>query len=47
MSNTPSHDDPWRRLAAELGLDVGPEPEQVTPEPRPEERPPSGPESAE
>ena len=28
MSDTPAHDDHWRRLAAELGLDVGPEPEQ-------------------
>src|SRR5687767_8924382 len=31
MSDTPSRDDPWRRLAAELGLDVGPESEQSTP----------------
>jgi hypothetical protein len=28
MSDTHSHDDHWRRLAEELGLDVGPAPEQ-------------------
>jgi ribonuclease E len=28
MSDTHSHDDHWRRLAAELGLDAGPPPEQ-------------------
>lgn len=26
-TETPLHDDHWRRLAAELGLDIGPEPE--------------------
>src|SRR5437588_4588106 len=36
MSDTPAHDDHWRRLAAELGLDVGPEPEQPPSAPEPE-----------
>jgi ribonuclease E len=36
MSDTPAHDDHWRRLAAELGLDVGPEPEQPPPATEPE-----------
>jgi ribonuclease E len=30
MSDTPSHDDHWRRLAADLGLDAGPPPEEPT-----------------
>src|SRR6516164_10595727 len=38
MSDTPTHDDHWRRLASELGLDVGPEPEQPPPATEPEMR---------
>src|SRR4051794_6435447 len=33
MSDSPNHDDHWRRLAADLGLDVGPEPERPAPPP--------------
>src|SRR5436305_11310654 len=40
MSETPNHDDHWRRLAADLGLDVGPEPERPAPSaPAPEVAP--------
>jgi hypothetical protein len=37
MSDTSNHDDHWRRLAAELGLDAGPLPEQSPPSAPPPE----------
>src|ERR1700683_1336677 len=41
MSESPPHADHWRRPAPDLGLDVGPEPEQpaaAPPEPEPPHR---------